>query len=327
MICGGAILPDSEFEPDVGALEDKSSDVDAIIAELHIFAENIRVARSYQDFVALVRAEGFDAVSIDWYIGEHQKGREALELVRRVQPDAATVVFTRDPDRLVEASRMADFVLAKGRGNMEIYRRMMVDAARVGRFRRIVSALRSSGLADLEGVSCSSGSLDRRVEFYVRDTAREVLANSMVADQHYPVLRELLRTRGWWRTFDSGQYMGMATWEKLKLLAEYARISNDTLAQILAISEGLLERILLDSGHPGGDSSSNVARSNELLSVIAYLFRLCQYEPEMLGHLWRVQRLFKESVAPPPWDAHGMERYLLIGPSSLSEALEWIRSH
>ena len=108
-----------QFASKIAVLEDERS-WGKDISDRLAFSGSVKILKNYKDFHDALRKEKFDAVSVDWYVDEREKGREALRFVEREQPEAVRIVFTHDQSRLDEARLYAEGVLLKG--NMQEYK-------------------------------------------------------------------------------------------------------------------------------------------------------------------------------------------------------------
>jgi|SRR5579875_3439560 len=328
MSCAGTQVAPLEpvRNPSIVVLEDERRDIDAIRSELFTFSNRVRFVETYHDFVQAVETSEFDAASIDCYIGEHQKGQEALQLLRRKRPNAARIVLTHDAQLLPKLRPFADMVLLKG--NMDEYSSVMSDAVRLGRARRIAHGLRQLGVEP--GIASASLVLpvEPVQEEVIRENARAALRSLLISSGSAPELRELLVTSGWWSDFDVRLYIEMSAKEKLRTLIKYAGVTTEEFASILSISSALAEKFMSGEESDGwGLRPMAAERADQLLSVLAYVTRISDYEIELIADFWRMRHLFADSTEPPPWDNYGLGSFLLLGPDSLEACLTWIRTH
>lgn len=125
-------------------------------------------------------------------------------------------------------------------------------------------------------------------------------------DETVEKLTDLLRRRGWWKHFDVQAYTKMPKRDKLITLIKCAHITTDELAQILEVDPRIAETLTSGKDEIGLDSRTLLEREDDLLSILAFILRLSQYDPELVPHLWRVKNFYSGSLDRPPWDELGM---------------------
>jgi hypothetical protein len=312
------------FVPDVAVFEDDEKCVAEITAELYTFGSSVEVAANYESFFRTIGDKEFDALSVDWYIGSSEKGREALLLAARKQPNAVRVVLTHHVTRTEEAKALAEVVLLKG--SMEEYRTAMRDASALGRARRIASELCSLGIQEASELKLGFP-LDIEEEVRLQLLGRDALSRFVSRNQSYGRLRTLLSTRGWWRTFDSASYISLSRIQKLLTLASYVGLTAEDIGEIAGIQ--IPSKRVVDISHPTVESKLvDSGHVDHLLSILGYVLRLASYEPELMPGSWEAQCFFADSVQPPPWDPYGLCKFIRMGgPHAIEAAIEWIRSH
>lgn len=310
---------EQQFAPNIIVLEDEESWLTEIRAKLNDFPGSLRVASNFKQFRDIVRNEECDAVSVDWYIGPHEKGVEALRLVARERPEAARIVLTHDRARLDEAKLDADAVLLKDDGD---YRAEMQVATRTGRARRIARELHSMGVKNMDPRSVEYP-LAKPKEEEIREVARARLSFVLLQNHANAHLKELLISRGWWRILDIREFALLPKLKKLLTLSDCVGLSIVDISSILGIASERIAEVMHSNVN-----SMTAEDADHLLSILGYIQRISTYEPELMAHYWRIEGAFAGSSQPAPWDRLGMGQFLAAGGrKSLTAAIEWIRSH
>lgn len=289
------------------------------------------VASDMREFKKMIEADQFDAASIDWEVHSVYKGPEAIELIDTTQPDAAKVVNTKHEVESEARDLKIDAFLRKQK-DLKLFQKTMKNAIRLGMARRIAKSLQPfnpSGLPDL-----SPGRVEmitEAAENVIHETARRKALELKISDnfdESVERLTDLLQRRGWWEHFDVQTYTKMSKRDKLKNLIRCAKITPEELAQILEVEPRTAETLTPNEDQIGLDSRTLLEREDELLSILAFVLRLSQYDPEMLPYFWRVKNFYTGSLDSPPWDELGLSEYLKTnGQSGIIESLTWIRSY
>jgi CheY-like chemotaxis protein len=308
----------------IAVLEDEQPDIDNIQRALHGQNVDVKILTDFKAFVPAIKNEPFDVVSLDWLLHSYEKGKEALSLLLRVQPDAARVVLTHLENRISDAKRYkAEYCVLKR--DFQDYPRLMEIAARLGRARRIVRHLVSLGQSGLPVLTSESFHAPKEDEVCKR--ARKCAIDLALRGEPDETLRHLLVARRWWREFDPAQYVEAPFLNKLQQLAGYAEAGIDELAGILNVEPPQLQAAF-ENGVPLSDIKDFGESADYLLSVFGYVLNLSGYEVELMPHYWKVADLFASCSSPPPWDDSGLAAYLRqTGNIGLRHSLEWIRSN
>jgi len=309
----------------VAVLEDESGTTDNIRKDLETLGPRLHCAKDFQEYVEVIDSTSVDAASVDLYIRSHQKGREALDYTRRQQPDTATVVFTQHDKLIPGVAAHADQVVSKN--SREHYRQAMRNALQLGRARRIVRRLRDLGETILPQLP-QGATLANDLMQQISDQSREVAMRLLREGKEDLSLRPLLLGAGWWRNFYPSAYAALPAVRKLQELLRYAGIMPDELRHILAVEMDAAAALLGDDAAPFEVDSRASENADQLLSILSYLLRLADYNPELLRMLWSEKAIFASARKPAPWDDDGLRNHLeKEGPVGLRSALTWIRSH
>ena len=311
------------FQANVIVLEDHEQTANSMSRELRNDGKIVRLAKTLDNFETIIKGKDkFDVCSIDWDIGDRFVGDIALSLIKKYERDAGTVVYSVhvNKERIKKEAEEggADVVLKKIGENYEEYRKEVEKVARLSFSRRI-----SRRLIELDS-PLNADSISEDPDESVLWTQARQLAKKKALDGEDDELIHLLKRRGWWIPFDVTAYSDLPTEEKLSLLFDYVGVKAEDLSQILQCSLVDAQKILQDK-----EVSDKLEKSaDEILSILAYLLRLSNYEPELMPHYWKVTNLFSASLSSPPWDGSGLFDYLKSsGVTGVEEALYWIRSH
>lgn len=292
-----------------------------------------QVVSDMQAFAAAIESDQFFAASIDWELHSVYRGPEALDLLAEAQPEAATVVNTKHQVENEAKRRNVDAFLTKQR-NLKLYAEVMDRAVRLTYARLIAKSLQSfevHGLPDL-----SPGGIEKitdAAESAIHDKGRSTVLDAKLADRpndRIDALTDLLKDRGWWEHFDVIKYTALSHSEKLKTLIACAQITTDDLATMLDISPQVAAKLNAGEASRGRDSEELTQRFDELLSILGFVLRLSDYDPELVPFLWREKQTYENSgsLARPPWDKLGLSDYLKkCGPKGISKSLSWIRRY
>ena len=310
------------FQAHVIVLEDHDETADCICKELIKDGKVVSVAKDLKEFENLIKAENkADVCSIDWNINKKHVGLTALSLIRTHEKDAGKVVYSAYVDPRIENAALsggADFVLRKIGANYDEYLEEVEKAAKLGISRHI--SRRLSELGHPLDISFTPSSEEENLLW---TQARQLAREKTLAGEDDELI-QLLKRRGWWISFDAMFYSNLPFGEKLILLLDYVGAKAEDVAQFFECSLADVQKILKDKKV----SAIFEERADELLSILAYVLRLSNYEPELMPHYWTVTNLFGGSLSSPPWDAHGLHEYLKSsGVTGIEEALFWIRSH
>jgi DNA-binding NarL/FixJ family response regulator len=313
-------------------LEDEPGVAARLKSKLHELG-NIEpsVVSDMQTFANVVKGEQFDAASIDWEVHDVAKGPEAIQLLNAAQPDAATVVNTKhEVENAARHCKVDAFV--RKEVNLESFGQVIEKAARLGLARQIAKSLRTFDMIDLPDLSPGrTEMITEDAENIIHEKSRTTAIKAKLSDRpddRVEVLTELLQRRGWWEIFDVVEYTAMSKIEKLKTLVACAGISPDDLAAIL--EEALSKERILERNRDRSDFCALMDREDDLLSILAFVLRLSDYDPQIVPLVWREKRVYKKcgSLDRPPWDEMGLADYLKEnGQSGIIESLTWIRSY
>ena len=162
------------------------------------------------------------------------------------------------------------------------------------------------------------------------ESAKQVLVQGKINEQEDEPLRELLIRRGRWcpMEFDVTSYVRLSWRSKIRQLLAYTGISEGEVSKILGTEEIRLKAFFDEEGE-GEIIGQNLLQSlDHLLSILGYLLRLSNYDPELMHYFWSIKDFYRNSLEKPPWDAVGLATYLREqGQQGLSKSLIWIRSH
>jgi DNA-binding NarL/FixJ family response regulator len=313
-------------------LEDEPSVAQRLEAKLQEMGNvEASVVSDMQSFQKSIEGERYDVASIDWELHNVYKGPEAIQLLDDAQPEAARVVNTK---HMVEAEARhynVDAFLHK-QVNLDPFALTIGLASRLGLARQIMKLLlKTFNLDNLPDLSPGRDEIiNEEAEDVICNEARVTALRLKVTDQfgeNLDMLTELLLVRGWWESFDVKAYTKLSKREKLKQLVECAQIKASELAQILEVEPRLAQTLTPDEVGVGIDSLNLIQREDELLSILAFVLRIADYDPELVPHFWRIRHMYKESLDRPPWDELGLADYLKAnGRAGIIESLTWIRS-
>jgi hypothetical protein len=163
------------------------------------------------------------------------------------------------------------------------------------------------------------------MEGVVMNEAKALLVSASLAGNIPTGMRELLATRGFWSAFDVREYYLLAKPQKLRRLLRFARVSPVKLSEILRIDRHRAEFLLAEESD--GDNDCLIQSEDHLLSVLGFVLKMSNYEPELMPTFWESVDYFKDSDSAPPWDTIGLQNYLASSALGLNEALKWVRSH
>lgn len=315
-------------------LEDWEADVEAIQEMLDAAGARCDVVKDLQTFDDFAQRAGqrgaYAVASIDWNIGGAMEGAAALVSLRQYDPDIGKVVLSAHAyKREVESwarAEGADEVVEKIGDYSEKYLRAVEMAARKGYFRRITRCMRALGLQASGEADFESPASFHAAERNLYLEARKAVTAAFLAGEGDGELMRHAKDRGWWASFGSSHFIELPFNEKVAELLGYVALAPEQLARILEVDPGAA-RALLRGEEAAFESYGEAAENLErLASVLSYLLRLSQYEPDMMLYHWNARNLDAESRDPPPWDEEGLGRYLeRRGPRGLQEALDWIR--
>jgi len=309
----------------VVVLDDQPREVQELRSRLEKRGVTVELVEDFEKLEAAVKENPVDAAFIDWQINDINKGPEALDIVRDIQPTAARIVFTKHSEKEEEAKeRGADYFVVKGDTASEYW----VEGASLGLgfARQLVQCLKEFGCTDLP--EFGSGQFpNEKVEQDLKKHSARIALERATSGLDYTKLREILVRGGWRKTFDAVHY-ARSTWqEKLNELVRHIEISRADLGLILGVGSDVIDA-LLDRGTISGLTRSLSESTDHLLSVLAFVLELAQYDPELMPHYWTVKGINSPAANRPPWDSTGLKEYLTgKGPAGLMESLVWIRSN
>ncbi len=290
---------------------------------------NISCSAAYdmEQFSNLLKRHPFDATSIDCDLNGYRVSDQALEILMELQPETAKIIFTAyEEERKKALQAGADVFLLKDIG-WEVYQDNIRQGVRLGIARRIVKCLKELGVDRLPELSPGL-LLDDNSEEMIWERTRQVAVQHRIDGKCAEDLEKLIKRRGWWRVFDTKSFIEETRLNKLRILLEYINATPDDLAAILNINTNRAEALLSGEFGTNTDTVIMPEKMDLLLSVLSYILRLSNYQPELMEHYWNVKNLYKESLNKPSWNESGFAEYLKIhGPSGLMESLYWIRSH
>lgn len=332
-LAGPALASTNEPKYKLFVIEDTPEDLGRIKIELAKFGvDDPDIATDYKTFTKMVVGSQYDAVSIDWELNRAQKGKEVLKLLTDHHPEVVKVVYTRHAERRSDALELgADAFLVKSDDvDLSKYSAIMKKAARLGCLRHIVKRLSVEGLNDLPLLPKNSLDVDEEIEKQIRETARQTLILHKINGNKDNELRDLLIRRGWWRplVFDTALYVQLSWRDKIRQLFDYAEIDSSEAAALLEAEEAVIKTFFYEDG--GGDivGQNLLEALDRLLSILGYLLRLSDYDPELMHYFWKAKDFYKNSFERPPWDEVGLSVYLREqGQQGLNKSLIWIRSH
>jgi DNA-binding NarL/FixJ family response regulator len=314
-------------------LEDHNETADCICKALREDGKSVKVAKDLAEFEKYLKTDTFDAGSVDWNINNVFVGPQALAQLKRYDPEAGRLVFSVHADeQQVERDAFsggADFILEKVGDDYSEYLSKIEEAAQLGLSRRIARQLKNADRLpeELREVNSLRFPLDIEVEAKLYAGSRRLALEKAIADEGNGII-ELVKHRGWWRRFNTKQFSEQPPAGQLGQLIEYMGAKPEDLARILRLEndgvlsflKGNLESVLSDD-----DLSAHV---DGLLSVLSYVLRLSNYEPEVMPYYWNVKDFFAGSLSSPPWDRFGLAEYLKTsGSDGITEAIFWIRSN
>lgn len=283
-------------------------------------------------FNRALRTSAYDVASIDCVIGDADVQEESLRLLREGDPDIGKIVFSAmvgDPRIEREAKYWgADRVVEKQAfGTDEDYVQAVLEAARLGFFRRVLTHLRPSGRRREEFAGSWPKELSEEQERIVYAEAVEALVSSFLEGEEDRDLMNLLKKRGVLRQFDSPHYIRLSFQEKLAELLSYARVTPEQLSQILEVDTVTAVRLL--AGDEQCALTGHIERNAFwLASILGFVLRLSEDEPDLMQGFWTARSLYAKSRNIPPWDSEGLRDYLMKnGGRGLKEALQWIRGY
>ena len=279
------------------------------------------VATTVDEFAALLSRSEVDAASLDWELKRLYQGRALLRALKKRQPAAARVVFSKHwrVERQALQAGADAFVPKPAGGDVQDCVRAMQNGTRLGLARRIAAAL-----ADPDGGGSrtihEAYTLDAQAERDLYDRSRARVLGSLQPQEDFPQLLMPMIRRGWWRVFEPAVYARLQPVVKLRTLVDYAQISTDDLTLILGP----------DLPSPGTDGAlpSVLSRGADgLLSCLAFFLRRSQYQPDLMARFCYGPDPFESCMRPPPWSPGSLVDYLRSrGREGLSESLLWIRS-
>lgn len=117
------------------------------------------------------------------------------------------------------------------------------------------------------------------------------------------------------------EYSELIGIQKVRFLIQCVKANVSDIARILETEESEI-KVMLE------DPFSNDDKSNDLLTIFAYLMRLAAYDQKIMRNLWSARYVFRSSLNSPPWDASGLNRYLIKnGLSGVKRANKWIKEN
>jgi DNA-binding NarL/FixJ family response regulator len=295
--------------------------------------KSVKAAKNLADFEKHLRTGTFDAGSVDWNINNVYLGPQALAQLRKYDPEAGKLVYSVHADEpQVERNAFregADLILVKIGDNYSDYLIKVEEAAQLGLSRRIARHLRESArLPDESGrPALLRFPLDVEVEAELYSESRRLALENAIAREENEII-ELVKHRGWWHIFNPKHFSELPPLGQLGELFEYAEGKPEDLARILCLGNDAALSLLTGDSEPLLLNSELAVPVDALLSILSYVLRLSNYEPEVVPYYWNVKELFAGSLSSPPWDRFGLSDYLKTnGLEGIREALFWIRSN
>lgn len=288
-------------------------------------------AANWVQFADAVEQEDIDAASIDWRVGDFNVGGQALKHVCRHATDAGRLVYTFYDYEQEAKQNQTDFFLRKQTDGVLLrYLDKAWAAVRLGLARKTQRVLAALGRGF--GVSpFTPGSFDSCTEDQLYASARDVLLERVLSGSPDHALRTILVRAGRWRMLNRGAYIDMPWRQKIGELSTFTSLTPDNLCKILGCRSNLeTEAFFTRFQLPSVPTPELDQRADALLSIFSYVLQMASQEPEAMRHYWTAEGLYSEATreSRPPWDAHGLEVYLVEnGPEGLEQAACWIRSH
>lgn len=320
----GISINSKTFNARVFVLEDHDETANCICKELRRDGKIVSVAKNMKEFESLLASDVKpDACSLDWNINKRDVGSEALAKIKSREKECGTFVYTVYEDKIEQAlTEGADFALEKNFDNYDEYLTDAEKAIRLGLLRKI-----SKRLNELGCFVASEFTPDTKEEkeSEVLNQARKIAFEKAINGEE-DELFHLLKRRGWWKSFDIAYYSNLPFAEKLVSLLNYVRAKEEDITQIFQCSKSNAQIILNDKKIP----ETIVKKADNLLSILAYILRLSDYEPELMSHFWTVKKLFRGSLNSPPWDSVGLYEYLKSSKkdnNTIEKSLFWIRNN
>jgi DNA-binding NarL/FixJ family response regulator len=312
----------------VAILEDEPSVSEDLNREISSLGYSVvGIADNLESFETIVNESNPDAVSIDWSIHGVDQGPDALGFMRREHSSCGLLVYTKHKGRVQGARNWgADEIVIKrsGSAGLDDYMDSIRRAARVGLFRRIANCLTDLGVAVALTLAQLTRPLDHERELF--DLSRRTFINRRAEGENPVKLRYLLLRRGWWQAFDLRSFVVLSPSRKLEQLIGPLGLDPPAIAVILGISEESASNLMLGEIPSHGLKREELERVDCLLSVLAHVLRISQYEIEMMPYYWTTKGLYGAAAKQPPWDKQGLCDFLTEkGPSGLADALYWIR--
>jgi CheY-like chemotaxis protein len=316
-----------EAEPQsatVAVIEDDPEVRLDLAEQLEAIAPNTRLlmADTTERANHIIETEDIDVFSVDFDMNGYTVGPDLLTKISRLQVTARKVVYTQFAQLQRQAMQHgADEFVIKRKAQ---YANTVQRHLRHAHAHRIAAALKEHA-----GVTFDETLDTTDYERAVFHEARQSAQQAFLEDVSVVDLIEAMKRRGWWRTLDLHEFSRLEQPKKLQTLCSYIPVEPRTIAASIGIEEAGAEGLLsTDNAWAWLPDGATFQRADAFLSLLAYLLRLADYQPELIEHYWSAIGLFEGSVSPPPWDREGLPVFLnRAGTAGLSDAITWIRSH
>jgi DNA-binding NarL/FixJ family response regulator len=290
------------------------------------------IVTNLSQFNTALQTSQYDVASIDCVIGAADVQDESLRLLRESDPDIGKIVFSAmvgDPRIQREAKHWgADRVVEKQAfGDDGDYVEAVLDAARLGLVRRVLTRIRPSGARREMFAGSWPCELSDKHERRIYAEALEALKSSFLKGEEDSDLMNLLKRRGVLREFDSLHYISLPFHAKLAEMLSYVRVTPEQLSQILEVDTVTAVRLLAGDEQCPLDEKAQ-QNAYWLASILGFILRLADDEPDLMPGFWTATSLYARSRNVPPWDSEGLRDHLMKkGALGLKNALLWIRSY
>lgn len=287
--------------------------------------ESIDFAATMEESLHKIEHFVYDAISVDWELGSIYCGPEILGAIGCSQPDVASIVLTKHHSIAEQAAAGgAVRCLAKGPSFVQ-YRKALDFGFRLTHARRIGRTMREVAPHCGELLDLSPCSFNENTEVALCRSARRAVVEGVRNGMPVQELSQQLKERGWWSGFDPLAFVSLGRWDKLLELWSYVEEDVAVMGRIVELDlagEGQKCR-----GHGvGAEALPEVA--DMLMTVVHYVFRIADYNEDLMKHLWVARERFDGSNERPPWDRAGLRDYLLAEKSEgVRKCVLWIRGH
>ncbi|MBM3812746.1 MAG: response regulator [Acidimicrobiia bacterium] len=305
-------------------VDDEIPDNSTLSEQLRQEGADVTSVTAFEEFIAAVEKDVFDAAFLDWELQRITRGPEMLSLLKMRHPPTARIVVSKHTEQRDDARRFgADVFISKSLPESQ-KKELQIEGMKLGSLSNTRALLLEMGAPNIPGITRRIP-VSEQEEVAVKAAANEWCDSVLLNGGESSAILTLLYSRCWRPQFDHLGYMRASWGRKLQVLIQVATLTAHDVA-LIADSTPRLITDTIDSASFSGPAPDFIDTLDGLLSILAFVLEVSEYDPRCMALNLRNASFADRSVLPPPWSGLGLSVYLRErGSLGVRDALEWIR--